>query len=82
YNVPSSFWMVKIGYFNRHYLFDMTLDAAIKKEYHINKLSLENRVIFIHGVPEGKSFPGSVKSLPGVPAYVTVPIACGEIRAL
>lgn len=58
------------------------LDAAIKKEYHINKLSLENRVIFIHGVPEGKSLPGSVKSLPGVPAYVTVPIACGEIKAL
>ena len=58
------------------------LDAAIKKAYRINKLSLENRVIFIHGVPEGKSLPGSAKSLPGVPAYVTVPIACGEIRAL
>ena len=58
------------------------LNAAIKKEYGIDKLSLENRVIFIHGVPESTSLPKTVKSLPGVPAYVTVPIACGVIKAL
>ena len=58
------------------------LNAAIKKRYDINKLSLENRVIIIHGVSEGTSLPKTVKSLPGVSAYVTVPIACGEIKAL
>ena len=58
------------------------LNAAIKKEYGINKLSLDHRVIFIHGVPEKTSLPNTVKSLPGVPAYITVPIACGEIKAL
>lgn len=58
------------------------LNAAIKKEYGIDKLDLEHRVIIIHGVPEGTSLPNTVQSLPGVPAYVTVPIACGEIKAL
>jgi hypothetical protein len=58
------------------------LNAAIKKQYGIDNLSLENRVIFIHGVPKETSLPNSVKSLPGVPAYVTVPIACGKIEAL
>ena len=58
------------------------LNAAIKKEYGINKLDLDHRVIFIHGVPEKTSLPNTVKSLPGVPAYITVPVACGEIKAL
>lgn len=58
------------------------LNAAIKKEYGIDNLSLENRVIFIHGVPESTSLPNTVQSLPGVPAYVTVPIACGVIKAM
>lgn len=58
------------------------LEAAIKKEYGINKLELEDRVIFIHGIPEGDPLPSSVQSLPGVPAFITVPVACGTIRAL
>ncbi|MEO6845124.1 MAG: hypothetical protein ABI184_08125 [Ginsengibacter sp.] len=58
------------------------LNAAIKKEYKIDNLSLDHRVIFIHGVPESMSLPKTVKSLPGVPAYITVPVACGEIKAL
>lgn len=58
------------------------LNSAIKKEYNIDKLALENRVIFIHGVPEGDKLPDSVQSLPGVPAHVTVPIACGVIKGL
>jgi hypothetical protein len=58
------------------------LNAAIKKQYGIAKLSLADRVIFIHGVPKETSLPNTVKSLPGVPAYITVPIACGEIKAL
>lgn len=58
------------------------LNAAIKKEYKIDKLDLGNRLIFIHGVPKDMVLPKTVGSLPGVPAYITVPIACGEIRAL
>lgn len=58
------------------------LKAAIKKEYGIDKLSLQNRIIFIHGIPEGETLPKSVQSLPGVPAYITVPIAYGVIKAL
>ena len=58
------------------------LEAAVKKEYGIDQLSLEDRIIFIHGIPEEASLPDSVKSLPGVPAYITVPVACGVIKAL
>lgn len=58
------------------------LKAAIKEQYGIDKLALEERVIFIHGVPEGNALPDSVQSLPGVPAHITVPIACGVIKAL
>lgn len=58
------------------------LKVAIKDKYGIDKLALEDRVIFIHGVPEGNTLPNSVQSLPGVPAHITVPIACGVIKAL
>ncbi len=58
------------------------LEAAVKKQYGIDKLTLEDRAIFIHGIPEGKKLPDSVQSLPGVPAYITVPLACGIIKAL
>jgi len=36
------------------------LEEAIKKEYGIDKLSLENRVIFIHGIPEDVPLPSFV----------------------
>ena len=40
----------------------------------------ERRVIFLHGVPEDAQLPDTVQSLGDVPAHVTLPIACGEIR--
>lgn len=59
------------------------LDAALKSDDGIDALALGNRVIFLHGVPEGTAaLPDTAQSLPGVPAYVTVPLACGEVRAL
>lgn len=58
------------------------LEAAVQNKYGIDQLSLENRIIFIHGIPEKASLPGSVQSLPGVPAFITVPVACGAIKAL
>jgi len=42
-------------------------------------LALERRVVFIHGAPAGASLPDSVRSLEGVPASVTIPIACAEL---
>lgn len=44
-------------------------------------LALPRRVVFVHGVPEGTELPGSVRSLEGVPASVTIPVACAELEA-
>jgi len=37
------------------------------------------RVVYFHGVPDGTALPGTVRSLEGVPASVTVPVACAEL---
>jgi hypothetical protein len=59
-----------------------TLKQNIRQKYDIKKFSLENRVIYIHGIPDSASLPETIESLPGVPARVTVPVACGEIKAV
>lgn len=58
------------------------LKAAVKEKYGMENLSLENRIIYIHGVPKSTPMPESVQSLPNVPAQVTIPLACGEIKKL
>ena len=58
------------------------LDAALKKQFGIDGLQLDRRVIYVHGVPASSNLPATVKSLPGVPAYLTLPVACGIIRAV
>ncbi|SDY90252.1 hypothetical protein [Citreimonas salinaria] len=45
-------------------------------------LALSQRVVFIHGAPEGTELPDSVQTLEGVPAAVTIPIACAELDAV
>jgi hypothetical protein len=45
-------------------------------------LGLEARHVVVHGVDASTALPSSVASLPGVPAYLTLPIACGEIRRI
>lgn len=40
---------------------------------------LAKRVVFVHGVDAGAPLPKTVASLPGVPAQVTLPIACGKL---
>lgn len=57
------------------------LENALKQKFKAPILALEKRVIFVHGVKDGTPLPDSVKSLPGVPAQVTIPIACGKIEA-
>lgn len=59
-----------------------SLKLSVQKKYDIGDLSLEDRVIYIHGVPEEASLPETVESLPGVPAHVTVPLACAEVETL
>ena len=56
------------------------LEAAFGKAFPGQKLDFERRVIFLHGVPEDAQLPDTVQSLGDVPAHVTLPIACGEIR--
>lgn len=57
------------------------LENALKEKFKSPVLALEKRVIFVHGVKSDTALPDSVKSLPGVPAQVTIPIACGKIQA-
>ena len=44
-------------------------------------LALETRHVVLHGVDVNTFLPPSVASLPGLPAQLTLPIACGEIRS-
>ena len=57
------------------------LNAALKKDHSIDGVQLDKRVIYVHGVPETPPLPTTAASLPGVPAAVTLPVACGVIRA-
>lgn len=56
------------------------LDAAFAKAFDGQKLDLERRVVFIHGVPSNTKLPATVASLGPIPAAVTLPIACGQIE--
>ena len=56
------------------------LEAAFAKAFGDASLDLDRRVVFVHGVPEATTLPDSVASLGTIPAQVTLPIACGEIK--
>jgi len=56
-----------------------SLRGAFQEMFGDNELYLDNRVVFIHGVPENMELPASVQSIPGAPAQMTVPIACGVL---
>lgn len=56
------------------------LQAAFAQQFPGQKLDLDRRVVFIHGVPAATRLPASVQSLGPIPAQVTLPIACGVIR--
>lgn len=43
-------------------------------------LRLSTRHIVLHGVAPDSGLPGSVASIGGFPAEVTLPVACGELR--
>ena len=56
------------------------LQAAFDKAFEGRALDLDRRVVYLHGVPSGTALAPSVASLGPIPAHVTLPIACGEIR--
>ena len=58
------------------------LEKALKEKLKAPALDLAKRVIFVHGIASNTKLPESVKSLPGVPAQVTIPVACGKIEAV
>lgn len=55
------------------------LSAAVKNKFGIEDFSFDKFVLYVHGVSEEIALPGSVESLPDVPAMVTLPVACGEL---
>jgi hypothetical protein len=55
------------------------LEAAFAKAFDGQKLDLDRRVVFIHGIPAASKLQASVASLGPIPAQVTLPIACGKI---
>jgi hypothetical protein len=55
------------------------LEAAFAKAFDGQKLDLDRRVVFVHGIPAASKLPASVASLGPIPAQVTLPIACGKI---
>ncbi|MGH6798027.1 MAG: hypothetical protein ACREDI_06550 [Roseiarcus sp.] len=56
------------------------LEAAFAKAFNDQRLDLDRRVVFIHGVPADAKLPKSVASLGPIPGQVTLPIACGKIE--
>lgn len=59
---------------------DMAALGEAMREKYDTPPALASRVVFIHGVPEGIALPDSVRSLEGVPARATLPIACAELN--
>jgi len=56
------------------------LDTAFAKAFGDKGLGLDRRVVFIHGILASTKLPASAASLGTIPAQVTLPIACGEIK--
>jgi hypothetical protein len=58
------------------------LRQALDDKFGVPEPELEKRVVFLHGIPSDADLPESVQSLPGVPAQMTLPVACGVIERL
>jgi hypothetical protein len=52
----------------------------LKKKFKMTSLNLENMVVNLHGVSKSTKLPSTVKSEMKLPAYETIPVACGEIK--
>jgi len=54
------------------------LESAMQDKFGTSA-AIGRRVVFIHGAPEDAELPDTVRSLEGVPAEVTIPVACAEL---
>lgn len=52
---------------------------AEKYDMDLETADFGRMVVYVHGVPEGTKLPDTVRSLPGVPAHMTLPVACAEL---
>jgi hypothetical protein len=55
------------------------LREALASNFGVEDLALGDRVVYVHGVPSDTDLPETVRSLEGVPAHVTLPVACGTL---
>lgn len=58
------------------------LESAFTTKFPGQKLDLDWRVVFLHGVPASTTLPATAASLDHLPAQMLLPIACGEIKKL
>ncbi|MCW8195491.1 hypothetical protein F6455_11895 [Proteobacteria bacterium 005FR1] len=56
------------------------LQTAVKEKYGMDELNPGRMVVYVHSVTDKAKLPDSVRSLPDVPAKVTLPIACAELN--
>jgi hypothetical protein len=56
------------------------LEKGLQEKFKAPGLALAKRVIIVHGVAQDTKLPDTVKSLPGVPAQMTLPVACAAIE--
>jgi hypothetical protein len=61
-----------------HYTATASVASLVQALHH--PLDLPSRHVVIHGMDLKTPLPSTVASLPGVPAQLTIPIACGELR--
>ncbi|MCW8194619.1 hypothetical protein F6455_07450 [Proteobacteria bacterium 005FR1] len=52
---------------------------AEKYDMDLETVDLGRMVVYVHGVATDTKLPESVRSLPGVPAHATLPVACAEL---
>ncbi|MEO6209964.1 MAG: hypothetical protein ABIQ10_07565 [Gemmatimonadaceae bacterium] len=55
------------------------LQTAFAAKYPGQTSALEQRVVFVQGIPATAALPSTAASLGDIPAQVTLPIACGAI---
>jgi hypothetical protein len=68
------------GYSHETTISSSPLQAAFAKAFNGQRLDLDRRDIFIHGVPASAKLAASAAFLGLIPASVTLPIACDRIE--
>jgi hypothetical protein len=67
------------GYSYEHTVSWPALERAMAEKYGIEEIELGRMVVYVHGVAESTDLPDTVRSLPGIPAHMMLPVACAEL---